>query len=343
MGLFDKFFSKDPQKLMNKGRRYLASEQYFDARVCFEDGLNLIPVVDSQHALASEFQNKISECNEGLALLNLSEAEHSISRNDITKAIDLLELVKSLSNNQNLREKADSLLCGLNNESVTEITQKPPVTCTSCHSNGSHGSEMHEEISVPGEGLSTHEYFDLLIHELPMAEYERYSKLGEEFAYAYVAAGKEAHADAIRLLDQWNHAGDEDIYLCEKGKILHRIGNDIDAERHLRAAISLARTNSLSWLALTQLLIDKGRIEEALSNLNTMIAENLLFEQSKLMRADIYAAYGQPEQAINEYVELLETSLKRSVAERLHEVLLQCNRNVDAARIFKIYLGKCSH
>ena len=123
----------------------------------------------------------------------------------------------------------------------------------------------------------------------------------------------------------------------------HRLGNDDEAEQHLRKAVQLNGANSLAWLALALLLRESNRFQDALVILESMVAEQILPEQALLLRADISEATGDHEGAVNQYVELLQTPYARTAAENLYEILMGMGRQSDAAVIFKKYLNKSCH
>lgn len=340
MKLFSKLFSKSPSELLAKGDRYLESDSFFDARTCYEDGLKRCKGEDSASDLTKIFQEKIDIANYKLAELNLREADFCYSRGDIGKAVDHIELVKTLTYDAAIREKAEMIL------HMCRSTDSNPEEQTSSKSCGSCSSSIASESADTGhydESLPPMEYYDLLIRQLPAEEYQRYSELGEDFAYAYIAASQDRHEEAFTRLQQCTGTVSQDIFCCEIGKILHRLGDDLESEKYLRKALQLNRSNTLIWLNLSLLLIDSGRLEESIQILDTMIAEGLMREQAMLMRAEILEATGDHEGAIKQYTPLLTTPYARSAAEKLHGLLLLTGRHNDAAVIFKNYLGKCCH
>ncbi len=340
MKLFSKLFSKSASDLLAKGDRYLESESFFDARTCYEDGMQRCAGDDSATDLTKTFQERIDAANYKLAELNLREAEFSFSRGDTDKAVDHLELVKTLTYDAGIREKADILLkecSGADDSPAEQVNESACGSCSSASASDCADSAQYDESLPPME------YYDLLIRQLPVEQYHRYLELGEEFAYAYIAASLDRHEEALSRLEQCAETVSQDIYCCETGKILHRLGNDLDAEKYLRKALELNSSNTLVWLNLALLLIDSGRLEECMQILDTMIAEELMPEQAMLMRAEILEATGAYEDAIDQYTPLLATPYARSAAEKMHGALLVAGRHNAAAVIYKKYLGKCCH
>jgi predicted negative regulator of RcsB-dependent stress response len=94
---------------------------------------------------------------------------------------------------------------------------------------------------------------------------------------------------------------------------------------------------------LALLYIDSNRLEDAARQIDTMIAANIFTGQALMMRGEVFELSGDLDGAIRQYGSLLETPLARSAAEKLHEILIACNRQPEAAHIFKKYLGKCQH
>jgi tetratricopeptide (TPR) repeat protein len=186
-------------------------------------------------------------------------------------------------------------------------------------------------------------HYDLLIHQLPEEMFERYSHLGEDFAYMFIAASHDQHEQAFELLEKWFNGSDRDIYSYEKGKILHRLGRISESETYMLESIVENVHNPLPHLGLALLYIDSNRLEDAARQIDTMIAANIFTGQALMMRGEVFELSGDLDGAIRQYGSLLETPLARSAAEKLHEILIACNRQPEAAHIFKKYLGKCQH
>lgn len=338
MNFISKWFSKSPSDLMMKGDKYMESDSFFDARTCYEDGLRLCSVEDG--GLKTLLSEKIDTANCGLAKRNIHEAEHAYLRGDADKAIDHLELVKTLTYDQILREKAETLLRSFTQPESDHGKQANISSCTSC--TGSSGSECADSLHSD-DSLPLLEYYELLIQQLPADQYQRYAALGEDFAYAYIAASKDLHHEALTGFENCLDSLPRDIYWYEKGKVLHRLGNDFEAEEYLRKAVQLNRANSLAWINLALVLRECNHFQEALTTVEAMIADQIMPEQALLLRADICEATGDHDGAINQYVELLQTPYARAAAEKLYGLLMEVGRQGDAAVILKKYLSKSCH
>ena len=238
------------------------------------------------------------------------------------KAVEHLELAKTLTDDAKIREKADHLLAGLEEKTNDTEVLASSASCSSCSQSS---PDIHDTPpSRTDADLPVLEHYDLLIHQLPEEMYERYSSLGEDFAYMFIAASQDSHQEALDLLEQWFDGSHRDIYCYEKGKILHRLGRISESESCMREAISENVRNPLPHLGLALLLIDDNRLDEAARQLDSMIAGEIFTGQALMMRGEVFQLSGDTEAAIQLYGKLLETPLARAAAEKLHELLLEC-------------------
>ncbi|GFE60994.1 hypothetical protein [Geobacter sp. AOG2] len=340
MNILKKLFSKNPADLMARGERLLGEGHFYEARCAYEDARQLLMDSSGREDLLAACEKQIKNANRSLAELNIGEAESALERGLHDKALDHLELAKSLTDDAALREKAEKLaaLCRDNSADVTENV--PTSGCSSCSSCTPEEQVTDESSDVT---MPLMEYYELLIQQLPREMYERYSDLGEKFADMYVVASGNRHGDALKLLEEWYNGSSHDIYCYEKGMILFRLGQADEAEACLREAMGANDANSLAHLGLALMLIEGKRLHEAGQQLEAMISAGLLAEQSRLLRADVHLLDGDIDRAIDMYSGLLNTPAVRTAAERLHDVLVQCGRSNDAAYILKRYLGGCGH
>ena len=342
MNFISRWFSKSPSDLLAKGDKYMESESFFEARTCYEDGIRLCSGENANGDLKPVFLERVETANCKLAERNIFEAECAYTRGDTAKAIDHLELVKTLTNNQILQAKAEALLLNYSplGDEGGEHVSAPSSSCGSC--SGSSGSECSDTM-LSDDSMPLLEYYELLIHQLPTDQYQRYAQLGEDFAYAYVAASRDHHQEALSGFQNCFVTVPHDIYWYEKGKILHRLGNDREAEQDLRKAIHLNGANSLAWFSLALVLREGLRFQDALTVVEAMVSNQIMPEQALLIRADICEMTGDHESAINQYVELLQTPYARGAAEKLYVVLQENGRQNDADVIFKKYMKKSCH
>jgi len=340
MSLFKKLFARGPEDYLAKGDGHLAGQSFYEARTAFETGLQACRGKAGHSDIAQKLEARIYETKRAMAELNIHEAEHALRHGALDKAVEHLELAKTLTDDAKIREKADHLLGGLEEKTNDTAVLAPAASCASC----SHGSpDVHEASPETDADLPLHEHYDLLIHQLPEEMYERYSSLGEDFACMFIAASQDSHQEALDLLEQWYDGSDRDIYCYEKGKILHRLGRIEESEACLRESIMENGSNPLPYLGLALLLIDNNRLDEAARHLDSMIAGDIFTGQALMMRGEVFQMAGDSDAAISLYGKLLDTSLARAAAEKLHELLLECNRQPEAAHIYKRYLGKCQH
>lgn len=320
------------------------AERFFEARTAYQDGLQRYhggALRGAGDEVAETFESRIATANLSLAQLNVREAEYAATHGSTSKAIEHLELAKSLTEDVALREMADNLLHSLV-EKTNDTSELEPVAagCGSC-------SSAHPEIQADdghsAREMSPQDYYDLLIRQLPGELYQRYTGLGEEFACMYLAESRDEHQKALGLIEQWHYGADADIYWYEKGMILYRVGKAREAETCLRKAFVQNDFNPLPPLGLSLLLVDVGRLDEAADQLDEMISRGMLVEQALMLRGDVSLLAGDQEGAIDIFSRLLVTPLARQAAEKLHGLLVQCGRQQDATVVFKKYLKGCCH
>lgn len=344
VSLFSRLFSKNSEDFLAKGDRLFDAHRYFEARCIYEDGLQRHLSRQEQGAkrnVADLFAAKIAQANRALAEMNIQEAEFAFKRGEPSKAAEHLELAKTLTDDGALREKAEILLAKLV-ENANETKRLAP-TVGGCGSCAPMGPETQAVTHCEDPILSPLDYYDLLVRQLPDEMYSRYAGLGEKFAYMYLAASRDEHKKSLELLEEWYDGSFRDIYLYEKGMLLHRLGNALEAEDCLNAAVGENPANPLPHLGLALFMIEGERFDEAAAKLDAMIAAGMLAEQAILLRGDTAYLAGDLSGAINYFGRLLQTPFARPAAEKLHAVLLQCDRQQEAANVFKRFLTGCRH
>ena len=351
MTFFSKIFSKTTEDYLAKGDRLFEQERYYEARSAYENGLQRHlgnkNGVSSDDSTSTAFRTKIALANSALAELNINEAKHAITSGSYYKATEHLELAITLTDDGQLREKAESMLASfaqkVNDTEKINETSRLATSSGSCNSCAATGPETQADTHYDAASLSPLDYYDLLIRQLPGEMYNRYATLGEKFAYMYLAESKDEHEKALELLEDWFEGPFRDIYCYEKGMILHRIGNEKQAEECLLESIGENSANPLPNLGLALLLIDSKRFDEAADRLDVMIADSILPEHALLLRGDVFQLSGDFDGAIKCYGMLLSTAYSRQAAEKLYGVLMYCDREQEAEIVFKRYLKGCSH
>lgn len=345
MNFLKKIFVKDPEDFLLKGERLLQQECFFDARSAFEEAFQLLEreKAGQDEARILQCHSGIAMANTGLARLNVKEAEYSITAGAMVKAADHLELALSLTEDPLIKQEAARLLERLESLSQNQENKEIPTKssgCSSCSSGAAHAPVAAADIEHEFE-MSEADHFDLLIRQLPVDLYNRYSNLGEKFIEAYLAISRDHHKQALSILEAWFDGKDRDIFYYEKAMVLYRLGKTSEAERYLKEAIIENSTNPLPHLSLSLLLLELERLPEAAIQLDSMIDSGILTEQATLLRGNTYSRTGDTEAAIKCYASLLSTSFSRPAAENLHQLLLECGREADAASVFKNYLKGC--
>jgi tetratricopeptide (TPR) repeat protein len=340
MNFLKKLFVRRPEDFVTRGDGLFAAGSFYEARGAYEEGLACCHGKSGCDDLIQQIRVKVDDANLALAGLNIEEAEHAVKRGTPEKAREHLELAKTLTQDAEIREKAELMLAALVKKTNDPEVLASPSSCSSC----SHiSADSQETLTDTDNDLDALEHYELLIHQLPEEMFERYSCLGEDFAYAYISASRERHKEALELFEKWFDGTNRDIYCYEKGKILHQLGSVKESETYMLESIRENERNWLSHLGLALLYIEENRLDDAVRQIDTMIAADIYTGQAMMMRGEIFELSGDLEGAIRQYGSLLETPMARSAAERLHGILIACNRQPEAAHIFKRYLGKCQH
>jgi tetratricopeptide (TPR) repeat protein len=336
------FGPKRPEELLERGDRLLEQGQCYEARCAFEEARTLCGGTGGDPDLLDACDQRIARANRGLAELNVTEALAAHARGLDAKAREHLELAKSLTTDAGVREKADALLRAVS-EKDDDPAEVPAARsgCSSCSTAVPEAAAIHDDTGID---MPLPEYYDLLIHQLPAEMYDRYAELGQEFACYYVAESANRHEEALALLEAWHDGSCSDIYCYEKGMLLYRLGRGAEAEEMLSQAIRINRANSLARLGISMILLDTGRMTEALARLDEMCADGILVEQAQMVRADIFQLAGEHDRAIEVYAALLQyPGSARTAAARLFELLVRCNRSREAQEVHKRYLSGCAH
>lgn len=344
MGLFSRLFGNNPEDALEKGEKHMSGGNFYEARCAFEDGLASCQKKSEYGHLIVKFEKKIVLANNSLAQINLEVAGHAFSEGNYDKGREHLELAKTLTLDPLVREKADSILAQLDGKSNNTKELATESTCSSCSSCTPHGEISDVSIAQSDTDLDPRIHYELLIHQLPEEMFKRYSCLGEDFACMYIAASRDEHVYALELLDKWYVTGvDDDIYLTEKAKVLHRIGKNAESEKCFKDAMTCNTNNHLPYLGLSLLFIEENRFDEAGKLLDEMIIGNIFQGQSLMMRGEVFQLTGDMDRAIDLYASLLKTPLAKAAAEKLYDILQLQNRHAEAAALYKQFLKSCGH
>lgn len=346
MSLISRLFSRSSADVFARGDALFSARRFYEARTLYEQALERhLKKGGENDGTVARFRTGIADANRELTRLNIAEAEHAIARGALAKGVEHLELALSLTDDAGLGEKARTLLAALGDQGEERHETVPTSRggCGSCASPPG-GRDLPAAASPDDEArLSDHDYYDLLIRQLPGDMYATYRGLGDDFETLYLAASRDEHETALDLLEAWYKGDHEDVYWHEKGTLLHRLGNDGIAETCFRRACAANRENPLPRLGLALLLIDGERLQEVAELLDSMISEGMISEQVLMVRGDLHLLSGNHGGAIDCFARLLSTPHARTAAEKLHHVLLLSGREQEAAALFKTYLGGCRH
>lgn len=334
-----KLFRKDAASYIEKGEKLLVEERYAEARAVFQEALEKLDS-NSPDAVATEsiIKAKISTTGNGLALLNIQEAEYSIRGGDKAKAADHLNLAIDLADDVTIREKAEMILVSFAGDVQQKHNNKLYGSCGGCH--GKEEQHINKSSLFDGD-LAEDDRFELLVRPLPGDLPERYMDLGEKFALGYLAAVAGDVVTARKVYEELLAFEENDIVLYEIAILFYGEGDTARCEAFLHRAIELNGANPLCYLGLVHLLTDAGRFDETVPLLEAMIDHELLAEQARMLLGDTYQNLGDSSKAMDCYSRLLSSPLKREAAERLIHILEKCGRSEEAEYLFKNYLKGC--
>ena len=340
---FGKFFQKDHRHYLARAGKQLAAERYADARVDFQEALKRCPVDAEKDA--AQIRLGLARAGNGLAELNLYEAERSVIAGDLAKAFDHFTLAGELAVDEAIRAKAFSGLGKL-----AEPTAGPPAAhpaqngqggsaCASCKDSGSQRM-ADEEIS--GSHLSDEDRFFLMVQPLPGELAGRYAALGENFSRAYLLIHDGKDAEALPILQEMSISNENDIVIYEVALIMYRSRRVHECEALLNRSLVINAENSASYLALVHLLAEAQRFPEAITTVKRMMKRGILADQAQFMLGELHEAAGDEALALEAWSKSLELpSVARSAAERLVPLLIDQGRNEEANYLIKRYLKGC--
>lgn len=345
MSVFSRLFSKkSSDDFLKKGDALFHAQRYFEAREQYEDGLRVHVEKNrgnESDATATLLRSKVADANRELARINIGEAEYAISRGNMPKAVEHLELAISLTDDGPIHLQCRELLARCAGQTAEPLPTHPSLHSSGCGTCVSGDDAAHPHAGGNAADLSLQDHYDLLIRQLPAEMYSRYATLDESFKVMYLAACNDEHENALNLLEEWYKSDSEDIYWYEKGMLLHRLGRDRDAETCLGKAFRCDSANPLPRLGLALLFRHELRFPEAAELLDALISDGMIIEQARLLRGDVAEHSGDIEGAIERYGMLLSTSLARPAAERLYDILIHSGRTREAANVQKKFLGGC--
>jgi predicted negative regulator of RcsB-dependent stress response len=333
-------FDKDYRHYLEKGDRYLQEERYSDARDTFAEAMHKMAKSDAEDiSMASLLREKFAETGNRLGEMNLSEAEHALNNGDHKKAEDHLRIVSELAEDAALREKAEKLLAGLVAESPRKKINDANHSCFNCKDDSDQTT--HESHAVD-EQPAAEDRFALYIHTLPGNLGERYAGMGEKFAHGCLLNLDGDGEGALKVFLEISAEAENDILDYEIAIIYYQKGDLKNCERQLRRAIELNGLNPLCHLGIVQLLVEIDRVAEALPFLEQMINADILPDQARLLRGDVYLLLEDDTRAVESYSQVLSSPKHaKEAAEKLIPLLEKQGRPEEAAYLAKKFMKGC--
>lgn len=299
-------------------------------------------------SLREEIAARKGEACDGLAAINLEEAERSLADGDAVKARDHLELAHEFAVAPEIVGRVELLARRLAAPTSATLSPDAPaqdLSCSSCAGSSCTPSRSGAPAAAPpaatDEHLSPEERFELMTAALPEDLPRRYRALGGRFVQAYLLSHDGDDEAAATILASITIPASQDIVLYELALIRHRQGDAHGCEELLRQALRLNERNPLCCLALVDLFVGSERPEEAVALLDAMIALELLPAQALMIKGDIFEQLGLEEQALDSYAHLLETPLRKDAATRIVPILEKRGRGEEARQVYTRYIKGC--
>lgn len=338
--MFGRLFRKSSLQLLDRGEHLLRLERYAEAREQFAAAQERLLSADTRsEEVAARIAYGLRVASDQLGEMNLAEAELSLRHGETDKANEHLRLVLALAEDVTIREKAENMLAQLVTDGSASEVEPVSGGCISCVHSAVKSSEIPPD---NGADLDPDDHFQILIHSLPGDLSRRYSALGKEFAYAFLAAHNGDDEAALAAFAELLQHEESDILLYEAALVHHRMGNAEECEHLLLRSRLVDATNPIAALALVQLYIELNRLDEAENLLRSMLDGHLIVDQVLVMIGDVYQLRGDESAAVAQYASALDhAGAARLAAERLVPLLEGMGRVEEATAVAKRYLQGC--
>lgn len=332
------FFKKDPSHYKERGDRLFQEGSYADARHAYEDAFNLLKPGSSPE-MGAYLEERIRSAGNQLALMNMQEAAHSLQAGNIAKAMEHAELAFEQAEDDAIRVNAKAFMEKIEIPDTPESPRSHGHSCGTC-------STPHQSTAITPETttdfLPLMDRFELLIQPLPGDLTARYRQMGERFAYAYIAVHDERTQEGYSIFRELAKEQQSDILEYEIAILDFQSQRFSDCERRLGSALRINPGNPLCHLAMVQLMIETGRLPNAVAMLENMIASGHLADQALIMLGDLLVMTGDTERAMSRYSEALAIpSVAKIAAQKAIPVLNAAGRTAESQALAKRYLKGC--
>ncbi|GAM11560.1 tetratricopeptide repeat protein [Geobacter sp. OR-1] len=332
------FFKKDYSHYQERGDRFYQEGRYAEARHEYEEAFSLLKP-DTPAETGEYLSDRLRSSNNQLALLNIQEAVHAFQSGNHAKGIEHAELALEQAEDEAIRVNAKELIQKIEIPITMETPHTHSHSCNSCNSSN-HPVAATSEIST--DFLPLAERFELLIQPLPGNLSERYRQMGERFACGYVAVHDERIEEGYRIFSELSQEIRSDILEYEIALLDFQSQKLAACEQRLKSALSLNSDNPLCHLAMVQLMIETGRLHEAVLILQEMIGSGHLVDQALIMLGDVLLLKGDSDAALGKYLEALNLpSVAKIAAQKAMPVLDGMGRTADSQALAKRYLKGC--
>lgn len=335
--------SKNSSTYLAKGDRLLVGGDFAEAKLLYERALEAVGA--DCESLTIDIVRKRNEASDGLAKLNLREAERCLADGHTVKLYEHLELAAQFACSAEMVEQISTFRLCADASSVTGGTHLMPAEnkagCAACIDHTSAQAVPELEISSFEEHLSREERFEIMVSVLPDDLPQRYSSLGGMFVDAYLLSNSGDHAAAGEMLQSISDKTCQDIVLYEMALIRHRQGKIQECEQLLLDALQANDRNALCCLALVDLYVTADRYMDAVKLLESMVANGVQSDQAHMMLGDIQECLGNDDDSLQRYALLLGTKYKKDAATKIIAVLERQGKSDEARQVYSRYLKGC--
>jgi len=179
MGLLKKYFSKDPEKIEQKGDAFLKASDWGRAKLEFEKALDALEKTSSDDASETRLRDKLVQAKEALAHEHRQAGEDLMETEYYEEAQEFLQLALDLTRDPALISAVEKLMYEIARLTAGDIQIKVPQSDqTSLADDETYSGDQDEET------------FMALCSTLPEEVQEAYLSYGRSFKTGYLALNR---------------------------------------------------------------------------------------------------------------------------------------------------------
>ncbi len=240
-------------------RRAVEQKRWADALTCGER-VNRGPLSPE---VVTQLDELLAAAGNGLAELNISEAEACLRAGDHSRAAEHFGLAAEHARDQELRERAGQSLEQMGQEPARSA-KVPVATAGGCGAGcGSGPGAPPVADSAEGGELDPQTRLELILASYPDELSQRYTGLTGEFLEAFLLAHEGREEEALERFENVPPAQRDDLFYFELGALRGRLGQGAKGRQDLEQALAINPGLILADEALVSIEIADGRFGEA--------------------------------------------------------------------------------